>query len=161
LLIANANISVGVLSSTFNGQLENNQDGTFTYTPAQGSRGFDQFVYQVCYTDCKDNCEIANVSIETKFAPDECVPFNIISPNGDGQNDEFVISCVDNTANFPNNSLVILNQWGDEVFRAAPYRNNWSGTYNGSSLPDGTYYYIFIPDTTGSDPQTGFITIQR
>ncbi|MFK7933149.1 MAG: HYR domain-containing protein, partial [Saprospiraceae bacterium] len=159
ILIEDAEISVGVISSTFNGKLENNQDGTFTYTPGQGTRGFDQFVYQICYTDCKDNCEIATVAIETKFAADECVPFNIISPNGDGQNDEFVISCVDGN-NFPNNSLLIMNQWGDEVFRAQPYQNNWRGTHDENSLPDGTYYYIFIPET-GRDAQTGFITIQR
>lgn len=159
ILVEGANFEIGVISSTFNGKLENHQDGTFTYSPATGTRGFDQFVYEVCYTDCKDNCEIATVSIETKFAPDECVAFNIISPNGDGQNDRFVISCVDNN-NFPSNSLVIVNQWGDEVYRAAPYTNNWGGTYEGKSLPDGTYYYIFIPSPE-MDAQTGFITIQR
>ena len=35
------------------------------------------------------------------------------------------------------------------------------GTYNGQSLPDGTYYYIFKYHDGINEDKTGFIVIQR
>jgi len=40
---------------------------------------------------------------------------------------------------YPNNQLTILNRWGHVVYKAAPYQNNWYGTFEGKDLPDGTY----------------------
>ena len=77
--------------------------------------------------------------------------------NSDGVNDNFVVSCVDM---YPLNTVVIFNQWGDQVYDAAPYNNDWMGTYDGKDLPDGTYFYIFQrdPDTAA---EKGFVMIYR
>ncbi|TVR77756.1 MAG: gliding motility-associated C-terminal domain-containing protein [Chitinophagaceae bacterium] len=64
---------------------------------------------------------------------------NAITPNDDGINDYWNIR---NLHLFPDNEVIILNRWGDEVYRSKPYLNNWEGTYNGLELPDGTYYFI-------------------
>ena len=67
------------------------------------------------------------------------------SPNGDGINDLFVIKGLDN---YPKNSIVIFNRWGDKVYQANPYLNNWDGTctmglrYGGDQLPIATYFYV-------------------
>ena len=88
----------------------------------------------------------------------DCFVGNLITPNGDGQNDALKVPCLE-TGNFSNNSILIFNEWGDEVFSAAPYENNWQGSYKGKLLPVGTYYYI-IDLGDGSQPLTGFIILE-
>ncbi|OCX53417.1 hypothetical protein BEL04_03710 [Mucilaginibacter sp. PPCGB 2223] len=60
---------------------------------------------------------------------------NVFTPNGDGKNDQFVIG---NLQFYPGSQLLIFNRWGNEVYRADNYINNWDG----SGLTEGTYYYI-------------------
>jgi gliding motility-associated-like protein len=60
---------------------------------------------------------------------------NIFTPNNDGKNDLFVIGALES---YPGSQLLIFNRWGNEVYRADNYLNNW----NGSGLAEGTYYYI-------------------
>jgi len=56
---------------------------------------------------------------------------------------------------------MIYNQWGDQVFHAQPYNNDWQGTYNGDDLPVGTYYYV-IDLNDGTTPQfVGFLVLER
>ncbi len=61
------------------------------------------------------------------------------SPNGDGKNDTLIIKGLENVNNA---ELIILNRWGQEVYRSKDYKNNWDGTYKGFTLPLDTYFYI-------------------
>jgi gliding motility-associated-like protein len=61
--------------------------------------------------------------------------FNVFTPNGDGVNDFYEIP---NLERYISNELVVFNRWGERVFEATNYRNNWDG----GNLPDGVYYYI-------------------
>ncbi|CAN5311840.1 ice-binding family protein [soil metagenome] len=69
--------------------------------------------------------------------------FNGFSPNGDGQNDYWNIPVLNY---YPTNSVLIINRWGDEVWKGIDYNNSdvaWTGqNMKGKDLPDGTYYYI-------------------
>jgi gliding motility-associated-like protein len=71
---------------------------------------------------------------------------NFFSPNGDGHNDYFEIL---NINEFPINKIHIYNRWGDKVYEAEPYKNDWDGTANvknqilGNRVPDGTYFFRF------------------
>jgi len=60
---------------------------------------------------------------------------NIFTPNGDGKNDVFEIKGLES---YPGSQLLVFNRWGNEVYSADNYLNNW----NGSGLAEGTYYYI-------------------
>ena len=73
---------------------------------------------------------------------------NAITPNGDGYNDYWNISDLER---FPDNEVRIINRWGDEVFFAAPYQNDWTGTWKGQELPGATYYYIIHIKFNGED----------
>ena len=71
---------------------------------------------------------------------------NIITPNGDGFNDNFVIKGLQDGA-YPVNRLVIYNRWGKKVYD----RNNYvNGDFKGEGLPDGVYYYIFTGKGVGT-----------
>jgi len=64
---------------------------------------------------------------------------NAFSPNNDGINDTWHIQNI----NSYNNCLVeVYNRYGKLVFHSVGYNTPWDGTYNGSPLPVGTYYYI-------------------
>ena len=82
-----------------------------------------------------------------------------MTPNNDGVNDRFMIPCIE-TGNFPGNEVIIFNQWGDEIFRAAPYTNDWRGTHNGEDIPAGTYYYVISFDRN-TEPTAGFLLVER
>jgi gliding motility-associated-like protein len=70
----------------------------------------------------------------------EVVIYNVITPNGDGFNDEFQ---VDNLQFYPGTVLHVFNRWGQEVFSSVDYQNNWSPT----ALGAGTYYYkLLLPN---------------
>ena len=85
-----------------------------------------------------------NVASVTTIPTDFFIP-EAFSPNGDGINDLFVIRGIQN---YPANKIVIYNRWGNKVYEASPYLNNWDGQatiglrVNGSDLPTGTYFYL-------------------
>ncbi len=81
----------------------------------------------------------------------------IITPNGDGINDYWEVTHVDY---FENNKLEIFNRWGNKVYTAKPYHNQWNGkSDSGVDLPDGTYYFIL--ELGNGLSHTGYIIIHR
>ena len=62
------------------------------------------------------------------------------TPNGDGINDYW--SVYDQSGCFSTITAQVFNRYGSLVYESQDYHNNWYGTYNGQSLPDGTYYYL-------------------
>ena len=64
---------------------------------------------------------------------------NVLTPDGDGVNDAWY---VENVLFYLDSDVKIYNEYGMEIYSAAPYKNDWKGTYNGNKLPDGTYYYV-------------------
>ncbi|MBO9733008.1 MAG: gliding motility-associated C-terminal domain-containing protein [Chitinophaga sp.] len=81
---------------------------------------------------------------------------NAITPNGDGVNDVFVISGLEQ---YPENELTILNRWGNHVFEQKGYTQNWSG----KGLNEGTYFYLLrVKDGNGRWQEfKGYITLLK
>ncbi|HCW08665.1 MAG TPA: hypothetical protein DGG95_15000 [Cytophagales bacterium] len=71
-------------------------------------------------------------SVFTEEIKDPLIP-NVITPNGDGKNDQFKIENV----HFGWWGLDVFNRWGRQVFHSDDYRNTW----NGDDLSPGVYYY--------------------
>ncbi len=69
---------------------------------------------------------------------------NLFTPNGDGINDNWYVEGI---LNFPENEVFVYNIYGNEVYTKKAYANDWQGTYNGSELPDGTYFYVIRFDS--------------
>lgn len=64
---------------------------------------------------------------------------NLITPNSDGKNDYLHI---ENIEKYENNEVIILNRWGQEIFRQENYDNRWDTSIGGNPLPTGTYTCI-------------------
>lgn len=85
----------------------------------------------------------------------------VITPDGDGLNEAFIINCIEEMAD---NRVLIYNRWGQLVYEARNYDNNWRGiTTDGQQVPDGAYYYVLeFTDNEGKRVQVkGSITILR
>jgi gliding motility-associated-like protein len=78
---------------------------------------------------------------------------NVISPNGDGNNDALVF---DGLEQFPGSKLVVFNRWGQKVYESDDYQNDWEP----NDISDGTYFYILTPGgNLDSDVITSNVTI--
>jgi gliding motility-associated-like protein len=76
---------------------------------------------------------------------------NAFTPNGDGLNDYFEVFGVGDEA-----ELLIYNRWGELIFQAQPYLNNWDATYQGQLVEMGVYLYKIKYPLPGG----GFNTLQ-
>lgn len=76
-----------------------------------------------------------------RLEDDVLKPTNIVTPNGDGINDHFVI---ENIELYPNNTLVIFDKAGRVLYSVRGYKNEWDGKLNGVPLHEGTYYYVLV-----------------
>lgn len=153
-----ADYYVNLLSEPQFGRLETLQNGVFEYLADLGYIGEDFFLYEICSEYCE--CSTGRVVLNVGATGVDCDIPSVITPNGDGINDIFVVPCLEDNAAFPDNEVSIFNQWGDEVFRARPYNNDWRGTYDGQDLPAGTYFYV-VNLRNGDPPLTGFLIIIR
>ncbi len=82
----------------------------------------------------------------------------LLTPNGDNANDILIIKGIEQ---FPDNELFVVNRWGDQVFHAKPYMNDWGGEgTDGSLLTQGTYYYV-LRNVGSQIPQRGDIVILK
>ena len=90
---------------------------------------------------CTDSV-VQIISITNVVPPEEIntlIP-NAISPNGDGKNDVWKLSFLNEL--YPDSEVSIFNSWGQQIFNSTGYKTPWDGTYLGETVNDGTYYYI-------------------
>lgn len=132
------------------------------YTPDQGYSGKDSFCYTLCDTiNGVEFCDNATVYLEVQDKLTVDIPEGF-SPDGDGINDNFVIT---NIELFPKAELNVFNRWGDIVWRSPGegYANNFDGRYekNSEPLADGTYYYVLKLNDGKTKDIVGFVVINR
>ena len=148
------------------GRVFDKLEGKVSYAPEGGFYGTTSFTYELCSATCED-CSNAVVTVlidKPESKVDRIFVPSGFTPNGDGQNDLFIIpELEENPEDFPNNQLMVFNRWGAVVFEAQPYANNWSGTNakTGRDLPAGTYYYIARLDIGEGIIRRGEVTIVR
>ena len=121
------------------GSWDLDSDGKLAFVPNSGFTGIAKATYKVCNALCTDYCDTSSITIIVRKPEDEVGQTQLVTPNGDGHNEDLVFDYLDQ---YPDNSIVIFNRWGDVVFRAKPYLNDWVRNHSGGKLPAGTYYYI-------------------
>ena len=113
----------------------------------------DEGIYEVWLIATSDKGCMDSVMRTVRVIVDEIKIPNIITPNGDGVNDYFVI---ENIERVETSTLRIYNRWGKLIFQASPYTNNW----NGNGAADGVYYYELDYTTYfRTDQATGTVTV--
>ncbi len=103
------------------------------------------FSVQAVGTYCKEGA--ASLPI-----PCEIVIPNIVTPNGDGKNDLFVIQ---NLQQYENPNLQLFNRWGNIILNSSNYDNK----FDFKDYADGVYFYILtIPNAEPSEYK-GSVTV--
>ncbi len=94
-----------------------------------------------------DQLTSKNVLVKISFAEfSRLEASGVVSPNGDGINDVWVVRDVDK---YHQSSFTIFDFRGQKVYESLGYDNSWEGDYNNDALPTGAYYYIIkAPDGT-------------
>ena len=149
--------TIEILDDPLNGTASVTADNEVIYTPDPSFCGqLDSFTYVLTTIGGADTATVTvNVLCE------ELTVFNGFSPNGDDVNDTFTILGIER---FPNADVYVYNRWGNQVyFRNGGYQNvpgiAFDGTWDGSDLPDGTYFYMI--DTNDGERITGYVQIHR
>ncbi len=140
-------LSSEILMPPLNGDatLEGN---SIIYSPDPGFMGIDSLLYQACNETnlCTEAFVFITVGEVSNEPCDLWFP-EAFSPNGDGINETFYISGIDNCQDLQNNEFRVFNRWGNIVFEAEDYGvvgDLWDGTYQetGEDVTVGTYFYI-------------------
>ncbi|RAJ76584.1 gliding motility-associated-like protein [Chitinophaga dinghuensis] len=150
IVILTATGGTNYVWSNADGILSGQQSATLQVRPAQSA------TYQVTASNAEgcSSVQQINITVVTDFKVEAT---NLLTPNGDGINDKWVIRNLDS---YPQNDLTIFDRSGRMVYHQQNYSNQWDGKLNGQPLSEGTYYYIL--KISGTDKVAkGFITILR
>jgi len=140
---------------------------SYSWSPADGilsgqnnfileARPLTNITYVVTATTAAGCNSTANIAI-TVVEDFKVDAINILTPNGDGKNDKWVIRNLDS---YPDNEVSIFDRSGRMIYHRVNYSNDWDGTLNGSPLAEGTYYYV-LRINGGAKTAKGYITIIR
>lgn len=91
-------------------------------------------IFKVVTTNGIDTSE-SNYAICNQPEPPVVTVPNVITPNGDGWNDIFMIDYLNQ---YDIRKLTIFNRWGTIVYQSDDYQNNWDG----GNVADGVYFYV-------------------
>jgi gliding motility-associated-like protein len=111
--------------------------------------------YSVEVTDqysCKDTAFVL-ITVEPDLSK-VGIP-NLLTPNGDGVNDLWKIEHIEA---YDESKVYVFDAYGQVLYYKSPYNNDWDATFNGKTLPDGTYFYV-IELTPDIKPIKGTLTI--
>ncbi|WP_183563421.1 gliding motility-associated C-terminal domain-containing protein [Mucilaginibacter sp. SP1R1] len=166
LPVANAGANKKIFegqSVTLNGSVQNGD--VFYWTPTdylsdpQSLTPVANPVSDITYTlhlTSTFNCGSTESSVFVRVYKKIVIP-NTFSPNGDGRNDFWDIEAL---VTYPQCLLTVYNRNGQQVFKSIGYDHPWQGTYNGSPLPSGTYYYV-LDLKSGAPLLSGWVVIVR
>ncbi|MGW8122123.1 gliding motility-associated C-terminal domain-containing protein [Roseivirga echinicomitans] len=170
--LVNASFKLEIEQAPVNATLyaiyKKNPDGTFSpigtstttdFTDTNLRPGELEVFYAVTYEDeCGNTSEM---SIEFRFdIPVGTVNLpNAFTPNGDGQNDTFVVG----NGVFTNFSMQIFDRWGSLIFYSTNPNIGWDGNFNGAPASIGAYVYRISFQDAGNTPvqQTGTLVLIR
>lgn len=123
----------------------------------------------VIATDLSSNADVCSFNVSTLCIDEIEIP-QFFSPNGDGQNDAWVIPHI---TEFPDNNIKIFNRYGNILFEVNNYQNDWKGEVTvqkganivigevgKSIIPTGTYFYI-VELGPNKQTYTGYVQIMK
>jgi gliding motility-associated-like protein len=97
--------------------------------------------YKVIATNVNGCTAVAELTISVK-EDQSLTPNNVITPNGDGKNDTWIIK---NIENYPDSRVFIYDRAGRLLYSKTGYDNDWDGRLNGKLLNEDAYIYVIEP----------------
>ena len=143
----------GIEMASFNWSPSASLSSTNTFNPV--AKPSQTQSYSVTVTNVYGSSTTLSITIQV-MEDFNIVANNILTPNGDGQNDKWEI---DNLSSYPNNELIITDRSSRVIYKKSGYANDWDGMFNGAPLPSGTYYYVVYSNLGKKTSKKGFITI--
>ena len=112
-------------------------------------------VYNVYVTDA-NGCMTNYSDIMVPESKIDCIHIpNVITPNGDGVNDEWII---ENIEMFPEAHIYVYNRWGQLLYHERGNGERWDGRYRGHFVPAGVYMYIIKLESI-EESYTGTVSV--
>lgn len=141
------------------GAVNNTDWKKYSFTIRPTLSDYNYFILEAYFVQLPDyygNILIDNISIKNDKPVNESSIPNVITPNGDGHNDVFIIDNLIRDCD-----LAIFDRWGNLVYHTSNYDNSWDGRKtDGTPLESGTYWYVIkFPDNLGT--RKGSIYIKR
>jgi gliding motility-associated-like protein len=155
-------LSVSVTTNAVNPEFQWYLNNEIIPNATQSSFDVTDFgTYSVTITQTSD----CNTTSEHVFQVEEFIDIfpevdnipNVISPNGDGINDTWVIPTT--YVSGSNTEIIIFSSQGEKVFNTKDYLNNWPEDQLGLSSVVQIYYYMIIPQDM--EPKKGSITVLK
>jgi len=151
-----------------NGELQQTQDSILIFPPPSSFEPLEPYQITVLVQDIYGVCPFAESILN--FEGQWCtynIP-NVITPNGDRQNDRFNIQFLEF---FPVAQLRIYDRWGKEVFSSDDYAQYQRDTDLGATEvpdggwdpgdnPEGTYFYELILPSVDR-VESGYVQVLR
>ena len=128
---------IGIIDQPKYGSVSLNSDLSFTYTP---QKGICEYVDSFMYFIAKDG----NYDKATVYVDILCEPLTFISGFSLDEKASYNSFTILGIENYPNNSLHIFDKWGNEVFYAQKYENDWNGSVSNKQKVEDIFYYVFL-----------------
>ncbi len=144
-IVANAEGGTGGYQYTVN-DIDHGNNNTFIVS--------ESGMYLVVVTDSAGCLTAAQIEMEII---EPCIP-EYFTPNDDGTSDGWTVECEEL---YPNLTFDIFDRYGRKIatLRVGEY---WDGTYNGTELPTGDYWYVVKPNSSALNREyVGHFTLYR
>lgn len=136
-IILDISNEIKIIEQPSQGVVKLNDDNEFVYQPNAGVCGEIDYFNYVTIGDHQ-------VDTTTVYVEILCETLTFLSgfePDGEDAPTTFTIVGVEQ---FPNNTLSVFNDSGNQVYYKKGYLNDWDGQNEGKPLPENlTYFYVF------------------
>lgn len=114
------------------------------------------FVTTIDPNGCEGSGSLEITQIADCSEPEIVIP-NMFSPNNDTQNDNWIVSGIEDVSDC---EMKVFDERGMRVYEKKGFEpTGWDGTFNGKIVPSGVYYYIF--SCPGRKTRTGSVLIVK
>jgi gliding motility-associated-like protein len=136
-------------------------DSLVTSSPGPYSHAYDSLgIFTITLIAVNsDGCHDTTWLTVTIEEPTTCFIPNAFTPNGDGNNDFFMVYGI----NIRQMKLLIFDRWGLLIFETSDQNNGWDGTYKGDRVQEDVYVWklVYEDNYSGWHQRIGNVSVVR
>lgn len=129
--------SVTLDAGQFESYLWNNNpslSGQYYEIKYEDVSGTDSVTVQVFDGFCKNSDGITIEAFSVQIP-------NVVTPNGDGKNDDFT-PMSEGFTGINSHTISVFNRWGEKVWESNDFISGWDVKQNGKYVAEGTYFWV-------------------